>query len=201
MFFLCVFFACVTLEQALQQTAALKSPPTAQDHKVAAKAEQKVAATVEVKTTPVMGTDQPAEARADGSGSALPKCIGPGCQSDAQPDSVYCGNVCILKHAEAAMKSITDVKEPAEKATGQRRPAAKSTAKVTREHHGHSASFFLPGSVGSSVIRLIPRAHGDLWWRQDVWPQNLILVVLGVSGVVLRLVHKRIWTSPFPESP
>lgn len=39
--------------------------------------------------------------------SSLPKCIGPGCERDALPDSVYCGNDCILKHAAAAMKTIT----------------------------------------------------------------------------------------------
>uniref|UniRef100_A0A3Q3J1E8 PHD-type domain-containing protein n=1 Tax=Monopterus albus TaxID=43700 RepID=A0A3Q3J1E8_MONAL len=47
--------------------------------------------------------------------SSLPKCIGPGCDNNAQPDSVYCGNDCILRHAAAAMKSITDVKEPKQK--------------------------------------------------------------------------------------
>uniref|UniRef100_A0A3B3YKQ3 PHD-type domain-containing protein n=1 Tax=Poecilia mexicana TaxID=48701 RepID=A0A3B3YKQ3_9TELE len=55
---------------------------------------------------------QPQRAEDD---SSLPKCIGPGCDSIAQPDSVYCGNDCILKHAAAAMKSITDVKEPKQK--------------------------------------------------------------------------------------
>uniref|UniRef100_A0A665VH55 PHD-type domain-containing protein n=1 Tax=Echeneis naucrates TaxID=173247 RepID=A0A665VH55_ECHNA len=47
--------------------------------------------------------------------SSLPKCIGPGCENNAQPGSVYCGNDCILRHAAAAMKSITDVKEPKQK--------------------------------------------------------------------------------------
>ncbi|XP_051967151.1 death-inducer obliterator 1-like [Xyrauchen texanus] len=39
--------------------------------------------------------------------SSLPKCIGPGCERDALLDTVYCGNDCILRHAAAAMKSIT----------------------------------------------------------------------------------------------
>uniref|UniRef100_A0A8C6LFH4 Death inducer-obliterator 1 n=1 Tax=Nothobranchius furzeri TaxID=105023 RepID=A0A8C6LFH4_NOTFU len=51
--------------------------------------------------------------------ASLPKCIGPGCESNAQPDSVYCGNDCILKHAAAAMKSITDVKDPKDKTKAQ----------------------------------------------------------------------------------
>ena len=67
--------------------------------------------------------------------SSLPKCIGPGCERDALPDSVYCGNDCILKHAAAAMKTITtDGKEtkPKEKAKtkAQKKTATKSTPKV-----------------------------------------------------------------------
>ncbi|KAL7837223.1 hypothetical protein SRHO_G00269340 [Serrasalmus rhombeus] len=66
--------------------------------------------------------------------SSLPKCIGPGCERDALPDSVYCGNDCILKHAAAAMKTITtDGKEtkPKEKAKpkAQKKTATKSTPK------------------------------------------------------------------------
>ncbi|KAG7477943.1 hypothetical protein MATL_G00074950 [Megalops atlanticus] len=65
--------------------------------------------------------------------TALPKCIGPGCGRNALPDSVYCGNDCILRHAAAAMKSITDVKEtkPKEKSKpkAQKKPATRSTAK------------------------------------------------------------------------
>ncbi|XP_030229603.1 death-inducer obliterator 1 [Gadus morhua] len=112
--------------QALQQTAGLKSPQAA-DQKVAPNTEQKVASMVEVKTSPSLGTDQAVEVKADT--SSLPKCIGTGCENNAQPDSVYCGNVCILKHAAAAMKSFTDAKEPKEEAPGQRKPSTKSTAK------------------------------------------------------------------------
>ncbi|XP_019492765.1 PREDICTED: death-inducer obliterator 1 isoform X1 [Hipposideros armiger] len=39
------------------------------------------------------------------------KCIGPGCSSVAQPDSVYCSNDCILKHAAATMKFLSSGKE------------------------------------------------------------------------------------------
>lgn len=67
--------------------------------------------------------------------SSLPKCIGPGCERDAIPDSVYCGNDCILKHAAAAMKTIsTDNKEtkPKEKPKPKilKKPAVISTVKV-----------------------------------------------------------------------
>lgn len=39
------------------------------------------------------------------------KCIGPGCSNVAQPDSVYCSNDCILKHAAATMKFLSSGKE------------------------------------------------------------------------------------------
>ncbi|XP_011789857.1 PREDICTED: death-inducer obliterator 1 isoform X2 [Colobus angolensis palliatus] len=39
------------------------------------------------------------------------KCIGPGCCQVAQPDSVYCSNDCILKHAAATMKFLSSGKE------------------------------------------------------------------------------------------
>lgn len=39
------------------------------------------------------------------------RCIGPGCTNVAQPDSVYCSNDCILKHAAATMKFLSSGKE------------------------------------------------------------------------------------------
>ncbi|XP_074744366.1 death-inducer obliterator 1 isoform X1 [Strix uralensis] len=39
------------------------------------------------------------------------KCIGPGCFNLAQPDSVYCSNDCILKHAAATMKFLSAGKD------------------------------------------------------------------------------------------
>ncbi|XP_063003033.1 death-inducer obliterator 1 isoform X2 [Elgaria multicarinata webbii] len=38
-------------------------------------------------------------------------CIGPGCSNVAQPGSVYCGHECILKHAAATMKFLSEGKE------------------------------------------------------------------------------------------
>lgn len=46
---------------------------------------------------------------------AAAKCIGPGCSSVAQPDSVYCSSDCILKHAAATMKFLSAGKEPKQK--------------------------------------------------------------------------------------
>lgn len=93
--------------------------------------EQKVASNVEVKTTPT-ATEAPEGKVAEkpSEEASLPKCIGPGCENDAQPDSVYCGNDCILRHAAAAMKSISDDKEPKEDKVNPEK--AKSAPKVTR---------------------------------------------------------------------
>lgn len=54
------------------------------------------------------------------------KCIGPGCSSVAQPDSVYCSSDCILKHAAAAMKFLSSGKEPKPK------PKEKTKAKADK---------------------------------------------------------------------
>lgn len=131
---------CTDFEQALQQTAVPKpdQKAAATVEKMAPTAEQKaitnvVASTVEVMTTPaaeqkvVSKVEVTAGQKADD--SSLPKCIGPGCENNAQPDSVYCGNDCILRHAAAAMKSITDVKEPKQDKSNAQK--TKSTPKVT----------------------------------------------------------------------
>lgn len=90
-----------------------------------------MASNVEVKTTTTT-TEGPEEEVPEqpGEEASLPKCIGPGCENDAQPDSVYCGNDCILRHAAAAMKSISDDKEPKQEKVKPEK--AKSTPKVTR---------------------------------------------------------------------
>ncbi|XP_042261447.1 death-inducer obliterator 1-like isoform X2 [Thunnus maccoyii] len=95
-------------DQKVAPTVEKKVEPTA-EQKTLPDPDQKVASNIEVNTTPTVE-----EKKADEE-SSLPKCIGPGCENNAQPDSVYCGNDCILRHAAAAMKSITDVKEPKQK--------------------------------------------------------------------------------------
>lgn len=106
-----------------------KGAPTA-EQKSLPDTEQKVASNVEVKTTPT--TELPGEKAVQKAEeeSSVPKCIGPGCENNAQPDSVYCGNDCILRHAAAAMKSITDVKEPKQKDKAKAQKT-RSTPKVT----------------------------------------------------------------------
>ncbi|KAM3839247.1 death-inducer obliterator 1 isoform 1-T1 [Vipera latastei] len=50
-------------------------------------------------------------------------CIGPGCCKVAQPGSVYCGNECILKHAAATMKFLSEGKEQKPKEKTRPKPA------------------------------------------------------------------------------
>lgn len=52
------------------------------------------------------------------------RCIGPGCSSVAQPDSVYCSNSCILKHAAATMKLLSSGKEQTPKPKEKMKPKA-----------------------------------------------------------------------------
>lgn len=130
------------MEQAVQQLAGpkadqksapmveKKAAPTA-EQKALPDTEQKVASNVEVKTTPTAEVPEEKAGPKAAEESSLPKCIGPGCENNAQPDSVYCGNDCILRHAAAAMKSITDVKEPKQK-DKTKAQKTKSTPKVTR---------------------------------------------------------------------
>ncbi|XP_047397513.1 death-inducer obliterator 1 isoform X2 [Sciurus carolinensis] len=53
------------------------------------------------------------------------RCIGPGCCSVAQPDSVYCSNDCILKHAAATMRFLSSGKE--------QKPRPKEKVKIKPE--------------------------------------------------------------------
>lgn len=96
-------------------SAVEKKAASTAEQKATPDTEQKVASNVEVKTTPTVELPDDKTMQKSEDNSSLPKCIGPGCDNNAQPDSVYCGNDCILRHAAAAMKSITDVKEPKQK--------------------------------------------------------------------------------------
>lgn len=116
--------------KAEQKSAGKKAAPTA-EQKALPDSEHKVASNVEVKTTPTAEVPEEKAGQKAEEESSLPKCIGPGCENNAQPDSVYCGNDCILRHAAATMKSITDVKEPKQKDKAKAQKT-KSTPKVTR---------------------------------------------------------------------
>lgn len=124
------------VQLAVQPKAEQKASPAAEtkasssvEQKASPDSEQKVASVVEVevKTSPEVEVAEDKSGQKAEVDTSSPKCIGPGCAKNAQPDSVYCGHDCILRHAAAAMKSISDVKEPKDKA-----PITKSTAKVTR---------------------------------------------------------------------
>ncbi|XP_016110898.1 LOW QUALITY PROTEIN: death-inducer obliterator 1 [Sinocyclocheilus grahami] len=70
----------------------------------------------EIDSTCVVEIEQPVEEEVKAEEkAALPKCIGPGCSNDSLPESVYCGHQCIVRHAAAAMKSLSEPKiEPAD---------------------------------------------------------------------------------------
>lgn len=53
------------------------------------------------------------------------KCIGPGCFNVAQPDSVYCSNDCILKHAAATMKILSSGKDAKQKPKEKIKPKSE----------------------------------------------------------------------------
>lgn len=112
----------------------------AAEHKPVQDTEQKVASNVEVKTTPTAEAPGEKVVEKPSEGASLPKCIGPGCENDAQPDSVYCGNDCILRHAAAAMKSISDDKEPVQDKVKPEK--TKSAPKVTRSSQNNTILTF-----------------------------------------------------------
>ncbi|XP_043092796.1 death-inducer obliterator 1 [Puntigrus tetrazona] len=91
-----------TCAHLLQRNTEYPNPPCADDRE----APSESAATAglsqkhELDSTPVVVEER----------TALPKCIGPGCSSDSLPESVYCGHQCIVRHAAAAMKSLSGAK-------------------------------------------------------------------------------------------
>uniref|UniRef100_A0AAR2JEY3 TFIIS central domain-containing protein n=1 Tax=Pygocentrus nattereri TaxID=42514 RepID=A0AAR2JEY3_PYGNA len=64
--------------------------------------------------------------------AAVPKCIGPGCDNSALPESVYCGHQCIIRHAAVAMQSISEPKTEPQIQTIQTKPAPKPIPKVNQ---------------------------------------------------------------------
>lgn len=163
-----LIFLYADLKQAVQQPvqpkADQKTAPAVEtkassssEQKAPAETVQKVATTVEVKTTPTMEVSEDKSKQKVEDDSSLPKCIGPGCENNAQPDSVYCGNDCILRHAAAAMKSFSDVKEPKQK--DKAKPQTdKSAAKVTwtaRNDFLKVIIYILNGGIKSVPIKSI----------------------------------------------
>ncbi|KAL7864517.1 hypothetical protein AOLI_G00159370 [Acnodon oligacanthus] len=65
--------------------------------------------------------------------AAVPKCIGPGCDNSALPESVYCGHQCIIRHAAVAMQSISEPKTEPQIQTIQIKPAPKPVPKIQKK--------------------------------------------------------------------
>ncbi|XP_051516364.1 death-inducer obliterator 1 isoform X2 [Myxocyprinus asiaticus] len=66
---------------------------------------------------------------------ALPSCIGPGCSNAALPESVYCGHQCIVQHAAAAMKNLSEPKT-------ETKPTAKSAEIIKSQKRSFLAKLF-----------------------------------------------------------
>lgn len=145
-----VYWPIHLLKQAVQQAAEQKAQqmvPPKVESKASPNAEQKLASNTEQKAAPMMEQKAEPEVAPEveekvvekAEEASLPKCIGPGCENNAQPDSVYCGNDCILRHAAAAMRSITDVKDSRQKdkakAKAQKKAGSRSTPKVIQGRH------------------------------------------------------------------
>lgn len=97
------------------------------------------------------------------------KCIGPGCCQVAQPDSVYCSNDCILKHAAATMKFLSSGKE--------QKPKPKEKMKMKPEKPS------LP-KCGVQVSELGPAARAvDAWAREHLLQICWFVDRVGVAGV------------------
>ncbi|XP_078093031.1 death-inducer obliterator 1-like isoform X2 [Mustelus asterias] len=64
---------------------------------------------------------------------AVPKCIGPGCANLASTDSVYCSSDCILKHAAATMKSLSQAKDQKQKTKGKSKTEKVASSKSLAE--------------------------------------------------------------------
>eukprot|EP00062_Callorhinchus_milii_P024752 gi/632984995/ref/XP_007909433.1/ PREDICTED: death-inducer obliterator 1 isoform X2 [Callorhinchus milii] len=87
----------------------------------------------------------------------VPKCIGPGCTKLASTDSVYCSNDCILKHAAATMKSLSQAKEQKLKTKEKNKPkpekatSSKSLAEVKSTINAEINSKQLPSGPRKAI--------------------------------------------------
>lgn len=82
------------------------------------------------EASPEPAAELEAEMETDGS---LPLCIGPGCSKQALPDSVYCGNDCILQHAAVTMKTLSGPKVAKSRGRAQRKAStARATVTVSK---------------------------------------------------------------------
>ncbi|XP_049633083.1 LOW QUALITY PROTEIN: death-inducer obliterator 1 [Suncus etruscus] len=99
------------------------------------------------------------------------KCIGPGCSCIAQPDSVYCSNDCILKHAAATMKFLNSGKDTKPK------PKEKTKAK--------SEKLILPRCSVQAGIKISSVHKRPILDKKDVQLKK-VLVALPRSEVLVQ---------------
>uniref|UniRef100_A0A8C5LE81 Death-inducer obliterator 1 n=1 Tax=Jaculus jaculus TaxID=51337 RepID=A0A8C5LE81_JACJA len=93
------------------------------------------------------------------------RCIGPGCSSVAQPDSVYCSNDCILKHAAATMRFLSSGKE--------QKPKPKEKVKMKPEKLSLPKCSVQAGIKISSVHkRLVPEKKENPLKKVVVAPRS-----------------------------
>ncbi|CAH2303124.1 death-inducer obliterator 1 [Pelobates cultripes] len=96
----------------------------------------------------------------------MAKCIGPGCSNIALPDSVYCSHDCILKHAAAAMKSLSAAKEtkPKEKAKVKSEKKSPPKPQVTVKPAALSTALHpeKPEALMKKVLIMIPRMETNV---------------------------------------
>uniref|UniRef100_A0A8C6ZAY2 PHD-type domain-containing protein n=1 Tax=Nothoprocta perdicaria TaxID=30464 RepID=A0A8C6ZAY2_NOTPE len=72
------------------------------------------------------------------------KCIGPGCFNVAQPDSVYCSNDCILKHAAATMKFLSSGKDAKPKLKEKIKPKSEKPAVPKSQPQASTKPLLIP---------------------------------------------------------
>ncbi|KAM6319062.1 death-inducer obliterator 1 isoform 1-T1 [Podargus strigoides] len=89
------------------------------------------------------------------------KCIGPGCFNLAQPDSVYCSNNCILKHAAATMKFLSAGKDA--------KPKPKEKIKPKPEKPG------MPKPQPQTGMKPLPNQKRQFPDKREMNPKTTIL--------------------------
>uniref|UniRef100_A0A3Q0QPE3 Death inducer-obliterator 1 n=1 Tax=Amphilophus citrinellus TaxID=61819 RepID=A0A3Q0QPE3_AMPCI len=133
------FPECLTLRPAVEEGVGQEEQQAVKEDE---KEEQEEEQATEARPEPVAELE--AEMETD---SSLPVCIGPGCSKQALPDSVYCGNDCILQHAAVTMKTlsgpkVTKSRGRAQRKTSTARPAVK-VSKISLQTEKKILIFFL----------------------------------------------------------
>ncbi|KAM6248722.1 death-inducer obliterator 1 isoform 1-T3 [Porphyrio hochstetteri] len=97
------------------------------------------------------------------------KCIGPGCFNLAQPDSVYCSNDCILKHAAATMKFLSAGKDA--------KPKPKEKIKPKSEKPG------MPKSQLQTAIKPLSNQKRQFPEKREVNVKKIVLTTAKTEAI------------------